>query len=52
MGKHDSHLPRKNHNRQVESRTVSVSAKERQDVAATQGWNTKQDAKNARQRKR
>lgn len=51
LGTHDSHLPRRNHNKMVESKTVSTSAAERKEVAAHQGWGTKQDAKNAKQAK-
>lgn len=50
MGKHDSHLPRKDHNKQVGSETVKATPKQLANVAAIQGSETKKDAKKARQK--
>lgn len=48
MGKHDSHLPRKDSNRKIEGMDEKESGKFGRDVAKGQGQQTKIDAKNAR----
>lgn len=48
MGRHDSHLPRKDANRKVAGMDEKTSGKFGRDVARGQGQQTKLDAKNAR----
>ena len=50
MGKHDSHLPRKNDNRQVKGMDERDSGTFGRDVARGQGQTTKLDAKAAKAR--